>query len=105
MDLEETDKYQPMRRDVLRRVKRNVEVLADKLLSANKKEAVAASHADYINRENIFAKKGGCVYKSNHLPKWANNSPKVFLQPLINMNKKWNTLQGIRIIFTTRIDS
>lgn len=78
MELEETDKYQPMRRDVLRREKRNVEVLADKLLSANKKEAIAASHADYINRENIFAKKGGCVYKSNHLPKWANNSPKVF---------------------------
>lgn len=38
MDLEEIDKYQPMRRDVLRRVKRNVEVLADKLLSANKKK-------------------------------------------------------------------
>ena len=38
----------------------------------------AASHLQYINRESVFQKRGGCVYSKNHLPKWADGSAKTF---------------------------
>ncbi len=38
----------------------------------------AASHLQYINRESVFQKRGGCVYAKNHLPKWADGSAKTF---------------------------
>ncbi|WP_432748453.1 MobA/MobL family protein [Pectinatus frisingensis] len=38
----------------------------------------ASSHAEYINREAAFKKRGGCIYKKHHLPNWANDSPKSF---------------------------
>lgn len=38
----------------------------------------ASSHAEYINREAAFKKRGGCIYKNHHLPKWAKDSPKKF---------------------------
>lgn len=39
-----------------------------------------ASHADYINRDEAYAYKGGCIGKGHHLPKWADNSPKAFFE-------------------------
>lgn len=40
----------------------------------------ANSHVEYINREKAFAKRGDCVYTSNHLPAWANGSPNKFFK-------------------------
>ena len=31
----------------------------------------AESHVEYINRERAFEKRGGCIFHSHHLPKWA----------------------------------
>ena len=38
----------------------------------------AAAHVQYINREKAFAQRGGCIYQSHQLPKWAKDSPKKF---------------------------
>ena len=40
----------------------------------------AKSHLQYINRETTFKQKGGCLYKDNHLPSWAENSPQKFFE-------------------------
>ena len=40
----------------------------------------ALSHVEYINRENAFANRGGCIFHSHHLPKWAHDDPKTFFQ-------------------------
>ncbi|MBR1694092.1 MAG: hypothetical protein IJ709_01635, partial [Selenomonas sp.] len=38
----------------------------------------ASSHVQYINRESIFKKRGGCLYTANHLPRWAEGNAKKF---------------------------
>ena len=40
----------------------------------------AESHVEYINREKAFEKKGGCIFHTHHLPKWAKNDPKIFFK-------------------------
>lgn len=40
----------------------------------------AVSHVQYINREAAFRKKGGCIYTSHRLPKWATDDPKRFFR-------------------------
>lgn len=40
----------------------------------------AASHVEYINREKAFENRGGCIFHSHHLPKWAKNDPKKFFK-------------------------
>ena len=40
----------------------------------------AQSHVEYINRENAFAKRGGCIFQAHHLPHWANDDPKKFFR-------------------------
>ena len=40
----------------------------------------AESHVEYINREKAYEKKGGCIFHSHHLPKWAKNDPKIFFK-------------------------
>ncbi|SEH45115.1 MobA/MobL family protein [Selenomonas sp. KH1T6] len=40
----------------------------------------ASSHVQYINRESIFKKRGGCLYTANHLPNWADGSATKFFQ-------------------------
>ena len=40
----------------------------------------AHSHVEYINRENAFAHRGGCIFHSHHLPKWAKDDPKNFFK-------------------------
>lgn len=45
-------------------------------IEENMDKVYAASHVEYINREKAFAKKGGCVYKKNYLPKWASINKK-----------------------------
>ena len=48
------------------------------VLEENADRVQAASHVEYINRENAFAKKGGCVYQQHRLPAWAHGSAKDF---------------------------
>ena len=48
------------------------------VLEENAERVQAASHVEYINRENAFAKKGGCVYQQSRLPDWAHGSAKAF---------------------------
>ena len=38
----------------------------------------AESHVEYINREKAFESRGGCIFHSHHLPKWAKDAPKKF---------------------------
>ena len=40
----------------------------------------AVQHVKYINREKAFEKRGGCIFHSHHLPKWAHDDPKKFFQ-------------------------
>ncbi len=40
----------------------------------------AESHVEYINRERAFENRGGCIFHSHHLPKWAKNDPKKFFK-------------------------
>lgn len=61
------------------RARREVmDLAAEEILSNNKARTVGAAHSDYINRLDVFAIKGGCIYKDNYLPKWAKGSAKTF---------------------------
>ena len=40
----------------------------------------AESHVEYINREKAFANRGGCIFHTHHLPKWAKDDPKKFFK-------------------------
>ena len=40
----------------------------------------AESHVEYINREKAFENRGGCIFHSHHLPKWAKDDPKKFFK-------------------------
>ena len=42
------------------------------------KQKSAGSHAEYINRENAYEHRGGCIFHDHHLPKWAHNDLKKF---------------------------
>lgn len=50
----------------------------------------ASSHVEYINRENAFAKRGGCIFHSHKLPKWAKNDPKKFFKAADKYESKGN---------------
>ena len=50
----------------------------------------ASSHVEYINREKAFANRGGCIFHSHHLPKWAKNDPKKFFQAADKYEGKGN---------------
>jgi len=52
----------------------------------------ASSHIQYINREAAFKQRGGCVYKNHHLPKWAQDDPKIFFGEA----DKWERANGER---------
>ena len=63
--------------------KKLAERTADKILeniNENLTHLSAQSHVEYINRENAFAKRGGCIFQAHHLPKWANDDPKKFFR-------------------------
>ena len=50
----------------------------------------AASHVEYINREKAFARRGGCIFHSHKLPKWAKDDPKKFFQAADKFESKGN---------------
>lgn len=60
-----------------------VNKIADEIVSNIKTQAAgtaAAAHAQYINREEAFKKRGGCVKTGHHLPAWAEDNPKKFFE-------------------------
>ncbi|MBR3721625.1 MAG: MobA/MobL family protein [Selenomonadaceae bacterium] len=59
--------------------KRIVEqTVANILTNINHTDEIASSHIQYIARDSIYSHKGGCLFVSSHLPKWANDDPKKF---------------------------
>ena len=50
----------------------------------------ASSHVEYINREKAFARRGGCIFHSHKLPKWAKNDPKNFFKAADKYEGKGN---------------
>ena len=40
----------------------------------------AESHVEYINREKAFESRGGCIFHSHKLPRWAKDDPKKFFK-------------------------
>ena len=54
------------------------ETAANILTNINHSNEAAVGHIQYITRESIFSHKGGCVYVSEHLPKWAKGNSKKF---------------------------
>ena len=69
-----------MRRDFRWGTRRKVDDIASRIWAQADGLTPASHHADYINRREAFATKGGCIYTQHHLPKWANNDPKTFFQ-------------------------
>ena len=66
--------------DYPERKKLAVETAHKILERLEKKQTVAESHVEYINRERAFAKRGECVFHAHRLPKWAHDDPKKFFQ-------------------------
>lgn len=54
------------------------ETAANILTNINHSNESAVGHIQYITRDSIFSHKGGCVYVSEHLPKWAKGNSKKF---------------------------
>ena len=77
------EQYQHIRYDFSDEQKRLAQLTAKKILE-NVQEALkqksAVSHAEYINREKAYEKRGGCIFQFHCLPKWANDDPKKFFQ-------------------------
>ena len=77
------EQYQRVRYDFSDEQKRLAQLTAKKILE-NVEEAVkqksAVSHAEYINRERAYEYRGGCIFHSHRLPKWAHDDPKKFFQ-------------------------
>ena len=77
------EQYQRVRYDFSDEQKRLAQLTAKKILE-NVEEAVkqksAVSHAEYINRERAYEHRGGCIFHSHRLPKWAHDDPKKFFQ-------------------------
>lgn len=73
--------YSHVRWDVGRERGRVAGEIARKILQSTEEHMdfiSAAAHVEYINRERAFAQRGGCIYQSHRLPKWAKDSPKKF---------------------------
>ena len=59
----------------------------------------ASSHVQYINRESIFKKRGGCLYTANHLPSWAKGNAKRFFHEA-DKNERANGERYKEIVFS-----
>lgn len=77
------DSYQNLRFDFSHERKNLAKWTADTILQRLDESfdyISAHSHIEYINRENAFAHRGGCIFHSHHLPKWAKDDPKNFFK-------------------------
>ena len=73
--------YSHVRWNVGRERGRVARQIAQKILQSTEEHLdfiSASAHVEYINREKAFARRGGCIYQSHQLPKWAQDSPKKF---------------------------
>lgn len=59
------------------RINRAEKIVMDMLLAANGM-VKGADHVAYINREEKFSSRGGCVFTDNHLPSWAKDAKDFF---------------------------
>ena len=59
-------------------------------INENMQQVFAKSHVEYINREKAFSNRGGCIFHSHHLPKWAKDDPKKFFQAADKYESKGN---------------
>ena len=62
--------------------RRNLALLTAKKILENIREAqeTAVSHVEYINREKAYENRGGCIFHTHHVPKWAHDDPKRFFK-------------------------
>ena len=67
-----SEKFLNLAKQTSQQIMKNIEEKLDNVY--------AESHVEYINREKAFEKKGGCIFHSHHLPKWAKNDPKIFFK-------------------------
>mgnify|MGYP007101923127 CR=1 FL=1 len=71
-------------------------LLTAKKILENMAEAMAEhsalSHVEYINREKAYENRGGCIFHSHHLPKWAQDDPKIFFQAADEYESVGNTM-------------
>ena len=77
------EQYQLVRYDFSDEQKNFAQLTAKKILENVKeaqKQQSAVSHAEYINRERAYEKRGGCIFQFHRLPKWAHDDPKKFFQ-------------------------
>ena len=51
-----------------------------KKLEEEKTTVNAETHVEYIYREKAYERRGGCIFHSHHLPKWAKDDPKKFFK-------------------------
>ena len=84
-DLDEfmREQYQHIRYDFSDEQKRLAQLTAKKILEnvqEARKQKLAVSHVEYINREKAYENRGGCIFQFHHLPKWAKDDPKKFFQ-------------------------
>ena len=66
--------------DYPERKKLAVETAHKILERMEKKQTVAESHVEYINRERAYEKRGECIFHAHRLPKWTHDDPKKFFQ-------------------------
>jgi len=59
-------------------------------IQESKVQSSAKTHVEYINREKAFEKRGGCIFHTHRLPKWAKDDPKKFFQAADKYEGKGN---------------
>ena len=87
------DFYKHVRWDFSSEQARLAKCTANKILeniAQTMEQHSALSHVEYINREKAFEKRGGCIFHSHRLPKWAKNDPKKFFQAADKYEGKGN---------------
>ena len=67
-----SEQYLNLAKQTSQQIMKNIEEKLDNVY--------AESHVEYINREKAYEKKGGCIFHTHHLPKWAKNDPKIFFK-------------------------
>ena len=67
-----SNQYLNLAKQTAQQILKNIEEKLEKVY--------AESHVEYINREKAYERKGGCIFHSHHLPKWAKNDPKKFFK-------------------------
>ncbi len=74
------NRHRALRRDLSESIRAKAERTADEILRRSQGAIPAVAHLEYINRQEDYAAKGGCIYTSHYLPKWAEGSPRKFFQ-------------------------